>query len=615
MLEQQRPFEKAPDIQRKMTRFRAWERAKRDEISEQREARQYYHSKQWTDTEIRVLKDRNQPVVTSNRIKRKVDFLVGVEQRQRRDPKAFPRTPQHAKGADIVTAGLRAVTEENRWEQHASQGAHDGMTSGIGVVWVGVTNGKQGRDVRIRSGQIDRFFYDPRSVEPDFSDAQYMGMQIWLDIEDAKRRWPEHVDQLSDVAENTSSEAMMAADQDRETQWYDFERQRVRVAEWYEKVPAPTVSGFAWYYCFFTGDLALEYGWSPYVDEDGVPDCPYVAWSPYVDETGCRYGVVRDLKSIQDEINHRRSRFLHWLQVKQLFYQTGMLGDGDDGDIDRMRKELSKPDGLIQINGEWGKDIGIIDVSQDMRGQAELLTEAKAELDGMGPNPALLGQGPGVDAASGRALLAQRDSGMTELSPVFDRLRDWKLRVYRKIYGRMKSAWTGEKWIRITDDPDAPMFMGLNQFGINPQTQQIQAASMVPTPGGGFEEVPGMFSEIDVDIILEEGPDVITMQEELLERLSQLGEAAMGPVGKVMIELSGVSQKDKLLKLLDEAQGEPDPIQQAGVEAEVNQLHAKTENLQANTAKTLSEIETGHMTAEAHLMKAAQQPAQQNFAR
>ncbi len=84
--------------------YEAWESAKSYENQEMWEASKYYHGKQWTESELRVLKRRNQPPTVKNRIRRKVDFLVGVEQRLRRDPKAFPRTPEAEQAAPVATA-------------------------------------------------------------------------------------------------------------------------------------------------------------------------------------------------------------------------------------------------------------------------------------------------------------------------------------------------------------------------------------------------------------------------------------------------------------------------------------------------------------------------------
>ncbi|TXH52121.1 MAG: hypothetical protein E6Q97_16845, partial [Desulfurellales bacterium] len=187
----------------------------------------------------------------------------------------------------------------------------------------------------------------------------------------------------------------------------------------------------------------------------------------------------------------------------------------------------------------WGEDIGLIDSGQQIQGETELLGLSVSEIENFGPNPGLEGKGGGVADQSGRAILAQRDSGMLELAPVFDRLRSWKLRCYRKVWSRIKQAWTGERWIRITDDPRSPQFIGINQYTMDPQTMQISGRNVI--------------AEIDVDIILDEEPDTITMNEELMQTFAQLGEAAAGPLGKILIELSNTPQKERLLKMLDQA--------------------------------------------------------------
>ena len=51
--------------------------------------RDYRRQIQHTAEEIATLKKRGQPIVTDNRIKTKIDFLVGLEKQQRIDPRAL----------------------------------------------------------------------------------------------------------------------------------------------------------------------------------------------------------------------------------------------------------------------------------------------------------------------------------------------------------------------------------------------------------------------------------------------------------------------------------------------------------------------------------------------
>lgn len=560
-----------PDLRKYKRWFNNYETNKTEEIEEQLVARRYYNGKQWTDEQIAKLTKRGQAPIYDNRIGRKIDFLVGVEQRQRRDPKGYPRTPKDEKTADVATASMRYVCDSNRWEFVGSSGTEDGLIDGIGLVCVGMKMCQTGMDPTIVPVQRDRFFYDPRSMRPDFGDARYLGLHLWMDIDDAKEKWPhmaEKFDALIDRASTTG--VLMRAEQNHVVAWADFDNRRVRVVEFWEKTPQ------GWMFTNFTGDTLIETGVSPYLDEDGKPDCPYVAWSPYVDEKGNRYGPIRNMKPMQDEINHRRSKFLHRLNQKTVYIKRGTVEDIDD-----FRKEVNKVDGVIEHDGEWGKETGIVDNSQDLKGQAELLAQSQSSLENLGPNPGLIGKGGGVADQSGRAILAQRDSGMTELSPVFERNRDWKLRVYRKVWARIKQCWTAEKFIRITDDDNAPQFIGINQIQQDPMTGQVMAQNYIPM--------------IDVDIIMEEGPDTITMNEELLQTLSQLGPGAVPP--KVLIELTNAPNKDQLFKMIDEATA-PNPqiaemqqrmarLEELLAAAKIDSEVAKTENLRADTISKL----------------------------
>lgn len=560
------------DLARKRRLFRAYEQNKRNEQNEAREARQYYHDKQWTEAEAKKLNARGQQATVRNRIKRKIDFLVGIEQRLRRDPRAYPRTPKHENDADTATSALRFVCDTYGWTTVSSEGMLNGLVSGIGVAFIGI----EGQDPSLLDVQVDRFFYDPRSVRHDFSDARYMGLHPWLDIDEAKERWPDKADLIDGMLESSGQATTTSIiEEDRDEQWGDLEHRRVRVIEMWEKklwksplmgttmlTPAKTLPAFGWTYCFFCGDIQFEGGWSPYRGLDGEPDCPYVAWSPYVDEKGDRYGPVRTMKSVQDEVNHSASKLLHRMTMRQFFFKEGAVADVED-----FARQTAKPDGKIKLNehAEWNKDVGFVDDNARLQGEAERHKMALSEIENYGPNPGLIGQGQGVDGASGRALLAQRDSGMTELSPVFERHREWKLRCYRKMWARVRQAWTAERWIRVTDDEDAIQFVQLNGYDIDPMTGQITSQNVI--------------AEIDVDIMLDEGPDTITMNEELLQTLSQLS-SVPPPMWKVFIELSNTPRKDKLFKMIDEAQQAMQPPPDPSVALKEQEMQARQAELQ-----------------------------------
>src|SRR5690606_22855500 len=111
--------------------------------------------------ELEVLRKRKQPVVTTARLKKKIDSLIGFEKRQRTDPKAFPRTPKHESDAESATDALRFVCDQNNFQQIRSGVAENLFIEGLGAATVGVRQSRDGFDVTITRVPWDRYYRDP----------------------------------------------------------------------------------------------------------------------------------------------------------------------------------------------------------------------------------------------------------------------------------------------------------------------------------------------------------------------------------------------------------------------------------------------------------------------
>jgi len=98
--------------------------------------RAYYDGDQWTSDELAVLKTRNQAPIVDNRIKDKVEHLMGLERRTRSDPKAYPRNPTDEKAAEAATDALRFIADENEFQQIRSRVAENMLIEGIGAAEV-----------------------------------------------------------------------------------------------------------------------------------------------------------------------------------------------------------------------------------------------------------------------------------------------------------------------------------------------------------------------------------------------------------------------------------------------------------------------------------------------
>ncbi len=158
--------------------------------------RDYLDGIQHSAQEIAVLERRRQPIVTDNRIKTKIDFLVGLEKQQRIDRRALPRTPKHEEDADGATQALRYICHTENHDDKRSGVWRNMLVEGAGGIRVYVEpsrkNYGQGEmEIRIDYVSWDRMFWDPHSSRPDFSDAAYLGIVIWMDFDDALAKYPE----------------------------------------------------------------------------------------------------------------------------------------------------------------------------------------------------------------------------------------------------------------------------------------------------------------------------------------------------------------------------------------------------------------------------------------
>lgn len=556
-----------------------------DLTSDAREAserdRDYYDGFQWTAEEEAILKKRKQPIITVNRIKRKIDAMIGIEQRGRVDPVAYPRNPQDEEAADLATKALRFVEETQRVDVKRSNAFENLIVEGYGGVEVIAEEYNGQIDVCVKRLRWEEIFFDPHSREKDFSDAAYLGVLKWMSLDAAMEYASQFYqgDDLEDIldtgADGTAGETYEDRPQREGMAWADKRLRRVRVAQMYYK------RGGQWHLAIFTGKGELFNDVSPYI-EDGKPACPIILMSGYVDRENRRYGVVRDMISMQDEINKRRSKLLNALNNRQTMGTKGAVN------VAEMKRQLSMPDGHVEVNPdafdpETGmKPFEIIPTTDMTSGQFALLQEAKAEIDMLGPNASLLGQLSGQQ--SGRAIMAQQQAGLAELAPIYDSLRDWTERVYRAIWYRIKQFWREPRWIRVTDDEAAAQFVGVNQMVMGPYGPQM----MNP------------IAEIDVDILVDQAPDYASLRAEQFDKLADLAAKGVQIPPDVLIDVADIRDKRKIMEKMQpppEAQAQQQQIQQAqaqiaqrGAVAEIDKTEAEAERARAAAAKDMASI-------------------------
>lgn len=636
-----------------------WEDATQDARVYSERDRDYYDGKQWTAEEESELNRRKQPIVTINRIAKKVNYLLGTEVRTRTDPSAAPRTPQHEDGATAATDALRYVADKEDLPQTFSEAFESMAIEGYGgavveveqtatpvpiagettitptddgaeVSDVAIAKVESKVDVKVRPVPWDRLIYDHHSRRWDFEDARYLGVVVWLDRADAEATYPDSEEALEAAVSNSTSTDETTDDRPRV--WTDGKRDRVKVVEMYYQQAGE------WYFCHFTkGGYLVEPRKVPFVNEEGESVCPLVMVSCFVDRDNNRYGLVRNMVSPQDEVNKRRSKALHLLNMRQTIGEEGAVN------VTETKTELAKPDG--HITRQPGMDFQLLPTGEMAQGQLTLMQEAKGEIDTIGPDAGVVaGSSAGQ---SGRAVLARQQMASLELEKVFDRFRHFKTEVYRQVWYRVRQFWTDEKWLRIRDDDERKgfRFVGINQQmtkgqrlmqllqmgvpfesavsqlqiqeapmvmqqvqmqaqAVQQQTgqpippeaiQQQVMAMMMQTPSAQEPFTNNDITKLEVDILLTEAPDTAVVQQEEFEELVQMAGQGLPISPEIIIEASHLRNKKKLLEMM--RQPNPQAQEAAQMQAQMGQAQlqktaSEAQRNQAQAAKYAAEAQT-----------------------
>lgn len=589
-----------PDLTDLRKRFDEARDLTADARKKQAKDRDYYDGPKQLDSDVRAtLRMRGQPAIYTNRVRPAIDGILGVLEAGRVDPRAYPRNPTDEDAADVATKTLRYIADVAGFAQTKLDCAEDFFIEGPCAAIIEC----DGEQISINQIRWSEFFYDPRSRRHDFKDARYLGFAQWLHSDYVRSVYPEAATRLGDLMSVSGNETLFEETwgdkPEAAGRWVDRKTSRVLVVSlFYEK-------GGQWFRCVYTGAGVLEHDSTGYVDDKGRSLCPIEAESCYIDRDNMRYGRVRDMIPIQDEINARRSRLLHLANSRQL--QERELGAAQV-DADTARAEASRSDGVIPSGWQ------LVPVSDLAAGQQLLLQESKNEIERMGPTPAVLGRQEGANQ-SGRARLVKQQAGMTELARPMGRFSDWENRCYRQMWWRAQQFWTAPMWIRVTDETQAPEFIQINEpvmgTGIVPMMVNGQPftdpnGQPVMTQGQVQVGSKNRITEMDMDIIIDTVPDTANLQQEVFADMLEVVRSGVDPFSphfELLIEMSPIADKGRILErvkaLREEQQGQgqlPPEVTQAIQQmqaqiAELTQGHeaVKAQKTQAETAKITAE--------------------------
>jgi hypothetical protein len=170
------------------------------------------------------------------------------------------------------------------------------------------------------------------------------------------------------------------------------------------------------------------------------------------------------------------------------------------------------------------------------------------------------------------------------------------IRVFRAVWARIRQYWTGEKWVRVTDDERNIKWLGLN---VDPMRAQM--AMQDPAAQEKIAGMVGSVAELDCDIIIDDAPDGLTPQLEQFQSLVELKKMdANGelPFRAIVAAMPNLKNKEQVMAAMDEAKQPPlevAQLQQQMKALEMAMAEAKVANEQASAQLKLAQAQKAMM--------------------
>lgn len=444
------------DPQKRLDMIRSWflMEHQRQEVNRYQMAldADYYDGEQWTLEESAVLRNRGQNPTVINEIKPTIDWLKGTERRMRRDFKVLARntnSPETTDDAEVKTKLLKYIADTNRAPFERSQAFDEMVVSGLGWIEVGVTSDPDDEPIFIRHESWRWMLHDSLHYRRDLSDCRYIFRFKEVDLDIAQAYFPdkavelEKASNLGDLAQwdeewsgawpttRTNGDATLPA------RFINFNpeshvfnpRKRVSLVEcwhyWPEKTQAGQVLGsldrtrMRMKLTILTKQDIIWEGWSPY-NHNRYPFVPLWAYKRKRD--GLPYGVVRQCRGPQDDLNKRVSKSQFLLSANQLLVEEGTI-DAEVMPLEEVRDEIAAPDGIAKFaqGALSGNKVKIREGQEFTQGHM-LMADRMAATIRSTSGVTQENRGSSQAGQSGRAIIAKQEQGSMVTAELFDNL-------------------------------------------------------------------------------------------------------------------------------------------------------------------------------------------------
>jgi hypothetical protein len=373
--------------------------AQADNRMEQAIDEDYYDGIQYTPEDLHVLLERNQPPLVYNVTKNTINFILGTERKARMDSRVLPRKKASVSSAKTKTKIMKYTQDVSKGEFEWSLSFTDSIKAGIG--WLETGARKDGDEpIFMRWESWRNMWFDHLGRSMDGRDWRFVIREKWCDLDIAEELFPDRGSELKVMAEaanslypylpedivisDTASEFDIESDLDALFGGpFDGIRERVKLIEAWYRMPARVkimherqagdtpygaldgkifrgdnddhkylVKGnwFTLTDCLtmttrcaiWVGATLLQDDLSPYY-HNRFPFTPLFCYRRSRDNMP--YGVIRDMRDPQSDLNKRRSRSLFLLSANRIIHEKGAVDDKVTA-----YQEVNRPDGMVEVN-------------------------------------------------------------------------------------------------------------------------------------------------------------------------------------------------------------------------------------------------------------------------
>uniref|UniRef100_A0A6M3IH02 Putative portal protein n=2 Tax=viral metagenome TaxID=1070528 RepID=A0A6M3IH02_9ZZZZ len=594
---------------------------------------------QWTQKDWDAAKAAGIDPITINRIFPVLNLVRGSEAINKFDIQVKGRTHKDSEIGQIMTEGIHYIMDVCDGEWICSDAFGEQVTGGLG--WIGPCLHPDPRREKLRLVQRDwkEVWWDPFSspwINP--LTTRYVFMQRWIDLDAVQAAFPEKAQELDEhfhalideLDREYYDEAQLVEDHKSmlmSTRWADKTRRRIRPVEmwytmrekaWFASLPngriveinrdmdgtklrevlnasqevigaiVPKV-----YVKTFIGDLELEDSANPY-NHDQFPFVPFVG---YCDRFKQPFGIPRQIRGQNEEINKRRSMILAMLKARQVITERDVV-DGGQPAMQGLWEEANKLDGFLVVEAGKLDKIKIVEQNELYRPQMDVMLQSEQEINEIsGSNEE--SRGIQSNATSGVAMEARAQRSTIMLAPLFDNYRRSKKLLGEQLSSNMSQFWTGPKVLRITDRlTGAEKWVEINQPIVGPS---------------GLIEVKNNISEIGYDCVVSEAPATSTVREQwlnmLIETMKKSPPELIPHLWMMGLEISNLPNKEQLVERMRPILGiepfmdeKPEDAKQKAIQALEAQREQQAKEAQRNEA--MADLMTAEQDMKVKLLQA-----------